>query len=84
MKATIENLQKTERQINKAFYCTRNEMLFFETKNYHTLSTRWNKIILKLRGFNEYESNGQQTSEWSDYCKATGIDPNYNLGDILA
>lgn len=46
---------------------------------------RWNKIVLRLRGWNQYSLVQDRVSkpEWIQYCKERNINENYNFGDVL-
>ena len=50
-------------------------------------SKKWNKMVLKLRGWNDTEgeeSLANTKKEWLDFCKEQDSVWNYNFGDVLA
>jgi tRNA splicing ligase len=86
MKATFENLHKTERQIRQMFYNSRNSEYFLETVRGMALSDRWDRMMIELRGygrFSNYEDRGRMKQSWIDHCNEIGFVPNYDLSDVM-
>ena len=87
MKITIENLQKLEVKINKA-YSKGNPELFFESKRGSKYEQQWGILMTELRGWAYYrwDNNGKDLTQesWLQYCKGKSLHPYYNLGDVCA
>jgi hypothetical protein len=47
---------------------------------------RWEKMVLELRGYNEYEGGGKGTAkpEWIKFIEEQGVVEDYYFGDVLA
>lgn len=83
MKANFENLEKLERKAQKSCNNCKNLYNWYDTigGNYRS---KWNVMMIELRGWSEYEGDKETKIEWIKYCEKRGSVHNYNFGDILA
>jgi ribosomal 30S subunit maturation factor RimM len=75
-----------EDRARSSSYKAKNYMKWTETTG-ENFRRRWNKMVLKLRGFNDTEgeeSLANTKKEWLEYCKENNLVYNYNFGDTLA
>ena len=83
-KNEYKRLQELEYKAQQSAWKAKDKGLWYETTG-NNYRRRWDKMILKLRGWIDYKGQQDTTkSEWLEYCKENGLVDNYNFGDILS
>lgn len=80
---TFESLKELEIKINKSCRNSKNYMGWMESQTRTNYECKWQKMMLKLRGWDVVCYNNTNTS-WVDYCDKNGLSIDYGFNDILA
>jgi len=87
-KPKFKKLQELENKILHSRNRARNFMDWNEGSIGTNYNIKWQKMIKKLRGWDDYASISEQSNntkqEWKEYCKEVGAVENYNFGDVIA
>jgi hypothetical protein len=84
----FKKLQQLEDKILHSRNRARNFMDWNEGSIGTNYNIKWQKMIKKLRGWDDNSSTSEQINntkkEWKEYCKEVGAVENYNFGDVIA
>ena len=84
----FKKLQQLENKILHSRNRARNFMDWNEGSIGTNYNIKWQKMIKKLRGWDDNASTSEQINntkqEWKEYCKEVGVVENYNFGDVIA
>ena len=87
-KPKFKKLQQLEDKILHSRNRARNFMDWNEGSIGTNYNIKWQKMIKKLRGWDDNSSTSEQINntkqEWKEYCKEVGAVENYNFGDVIA
>lgn len=83
--ALFLKLEKLQDKINQSYNKKKiGSEKWYESNVARTYRKTWDKIMIELRGWSDYQGSEKTKQSWLDYCKKNQLAWDYNFGDILA